>query len=251
MTDLKAYAARALACLDLTDLNDDCDEAAIDDLCDRAVTPHGSVAAICIWPQFVAHARKRLAPDVKIATVVNFPTGQEPDEEVIAMTEAAVRDGADEIDMVIPYRHLMEGRPEKVQARVARVKRAAGSARVKAILETGVLRDADLIRQASELALKGGADFIKTSTGKVAVNATLTAAEIMLEVLRGADRTRGFKPAGGIKTTQDAANYLELCDRIMGEGWADPQHFRIGASSVLAALIATLEGREAAASEGY
>ena len=81
MTDLKTAAARALACLDLTDLNDECDEAAIDALCDRAVTPHGSVAAICIWPRFVAHARKRLAADVKIATVVNFPTGEDPVED--------------------------------------------------------------------------------------------------------------------------------------------------------------------------
>lgn len=251
MTDLRIAAARALACLDLTDLNDDCDEAAIDALCARAVTPHGSVAAICIWPQFIAYARVRLAPDVKIATVVNFPGGEDPIDEVAALTEQAVRDGADEIDMVIPYRHLMEGRPEKVIARVERVRRAAGTARVKAILETGVLRNPDLIRQAAELALEGGADFIKTSTGKVAVNATLSAAEIMLEVLRDTDPTRGFKPAGGIKTTADAANYLELCDRIMGDGWADPAHFRIGASSVLTALIATLDGQEAQISEGY
>lgn len=251
MTDLKADAARALACLDLTDLNDDCDEAAIDALCERAVTAHGSVAAICIWPKFVAYARKRLAPDVKIATVVNFPTGMEPDEDVIAMTEQAVFDGADEIDMVIPYRNLMEGNPEQVLARVERVKRAAGDAKVKAILETGILQDADLIRQAARLALDGGADFIKTSTGKVAVNATLGAAELMLEVLRDVDPTRGFKPAGGIKTTEDAANYLDLCDRIMGPDWAEPQHFRIGASSVLTALIATLEDRDAETSEGY
>jgi deoxyribose-phosphate aldolase len=134
---------------------------------------------------------------------------------------------------------------------VERVKRAAGDAKVKAILETGVLEDADLIRRAARLALDGGADFIKTSTGKVAVNATLSAAEIMLEVLRDVDPTRGFKPAGGIRTTQDAANYLELCDRIMGEGWAEPQHFRIGASSVLTALIATLDGQTEAAGEGY
>ncbi len=251
MTDLKAVAARALACLDLTDLNDDCDEAAIDALCARAVTPHGSVAAICIWPRFVAYARAQLAADVKIATVVNFPSGMEPGEDVIAMTEQAVRDGADEIDMVIPYRALLEGSPEQVIARVERVKRAAGDARVKAILETGVLEDADLIRQAAMLALDGGADFIKTSTGKVAVNATLSAAEIMLEVLRDVDPTRGFKPAGGIKTTEDAANYLELADRIMGDGWAVPQHFRSGASSVLTALIATLEDRAETAAEGY
>ena len=251
MTDLAATARRAIACLDLTDLNDDCDEAAIDALCDRAVTPHGSVAAICIWPRFVAYARRRLAPDVKIATVVNFPTGMEEAEDVIAMTERAVIDGADEIDMVIPWRALMEGRPEKVPARVERVKRAAGGARVKAILETGVLESPDLIRKAAQLAIEGGADFIKTSTGKVQVNATLAAAEVMLAVIRERNPACGFKPAGGIKTAQDAANYLELTDRIMGVGWASPDHFRIGASSVLDALVAAAEGREAEAGTGY
>ena len=249
--DRAEIARRCIACLDLTNLNDDCDEAAIDALCDRAITPHGSAAAICIWPRFVAHARKRLAPDVKIATVVNFPSGTEPAEEVIAMTEKAVLDGADEIDMVIPWPLLLEGQPEKVVARVERVKRAAGEARVKAILETGMLEDPALIRQAAELAIEGGADFIKTSTGKVPVNATLNSAEIMLEVIRDRDRTVGFKPAGGIKTAEDAANYMELAERILGEGWAVPTHFRLGASSVLDALIAAAEGREAQAAEGY
>ncbi|MFT6774529.1 MAG: deoxyribose-phosphate aldolase [Paracoccaceae bacterium] len=253
MTDLEDAARRALACLDLTNLDDDCNEAAIDALIERAVTPYGSVAAICIWPRFVSYARARLAPDVKIATVVNFPTGTESDEDVIAMTEQAIIDGADEIDMVIPWRALLEGSPEQIPARVERVKRAAGDARVKAILETGVLEDADLIRRASDLALEGGADFIKTSTGKVAVNATLSAAEIMLEAIRDHDPSCGFKAAGGIRTTQDAANYLDAADRIMGLGWADPQHFRIGASSVLTALIATLNGDDddAVAAEGY
>jgi deoxyribose-phosphate aldolase len=253
MTDLEDAARRALACLDLTNLDDDCNEAAIDALIERAVTPYGSVAAICIWPRFVSYARARLAPDVKIATVVNFPTGTESDEDVIAMTEQAIIDGADEIDMVIPWRALLEGSPEQIPARVERVKRAAGDARVKAILETGVLEDADLIRRASDLALEGGADFIKTSTGKVAVNATLSAAEIMLEAIRDHDPSCGFKAAGGIRTTQDAANYLDAADRIMGLGWADPQHFRIGASSVLTALIATLNGDDddADAAEGY
>ena len=96
--DLAAAAQRALACLDLTDLNDDCTAEDVTALCERAVTPHGSVAAICIWPRFVAHAKPILAPDVKIATVVNFPTGAEPAEDVIEMTEKAIIDGADEID---------------------------------------------------------------------------------------------------------------------------------------------------------
>jgi deoxyribose-phosphate aldolase len=135
---------------------------------------------------------------------------------------------------------------------VERVKRAAGAAQVKAILETGVLGSADMIRLASELAIKGGADFIKTSTGKVARNATLPAARIMLEAIRAADRQVGFKPAGGVRSTEDAANYLALADEIMGPGWARPETFRFGASSVLDALLATLDDEAAPeAKSGY
>lgn len=251
MTDPAETARLAISCLDLTDLTEDCTAEAIDDLCARAVTPHGTVAAICIWPQFVSQARKILAPDVKIATVVNFPSGEEPDEQVIATTETAILEGADEIDMVIPWRDLIEGRPEMVAASVERVKRAAGTAPVKAILESGMLEDPARIRRASQLALAGGADFIKTSTGKAPVSATLSAAEIMLTALKEIDSTRGFKPAGGIRTAQDAANYIALAEQIMGAGWVGPAHFRLGASSVLTALIAACEGREAGVAEGY
>jgi deoxyribose-phosphate aldolase len=245
MSELKRQAARALACLDLTDLNDDCDKAAIDDLCQRANTPHGPVAAICIWPRFVAYARGRLASGIRIATVVNFPSGDEPAAQVIAMTEQAVRDGADEIDMVIPYGELLEGREARVIARVERVKRAAGLARVKAILETGLLGGDEIVRRAAELAIEGGADFIKTSTGKVPVNATPAAARVMLEVISEKNRDCGFKPAGGVRTTEDATLYLSLADEILGEGWATPERFRIGASGVLTALLATLDGEDA------
>ncbi len=252
MSDLKAIAARALACLDLTNLNDDCDEAAVDALAARAQTLHGPTAAICIWPQFVSHVRGRLAKGIKIATVVNFPSGSEPAEDVIDMTERAVIDGADEIDMVIPYRALLEGRGERVISRVERVKRAAGAARVKAILETGVLGSDEMIRRAAEMAIEGGADFIKTSTGKVPVNATPAAAKVMLEVIAANNRNCGFKPAGGVKTTADAAVYLNLADEIMGEGWATPERFRFGASGVLDALLATLDGADAPeAKAGY
>lgn len=253
MTDPKATARRAIASLDLTNLNDDCDEKAIRVLCNRAFTPFGSVAAICIWPRFVAQAKDVLNErSVKIATVVAFPSGDDPVADVVDLTEQAVDDGADEIDMVIPYKALLEGRAESVRTRVQRVKRAAGQAQVKAILETGVLGSAELILRASELAIDGGADFIKTSTGKVARNATLPAARTMLEAISAADRTVGFKPAGGVKTTQDAANYLELADDIMGPDWATPDTFRFGASGVLDALIATLEGRDdAEVADGY
>ena len=132
------------------------------------------------------------------------------------------------------------------------MKRAAGpGVKVKAILETGVLGDKALIRRAAELAIEGGADFIKTSTGKIAVNATLSGARVMLEAIRDSGAAVGFKPAGGVKTTEDAANYLDLCDEIMGEGWATPETFRIGASGVLDALLATIRGEAAVKADGY
>ena len=253
MSDLKAVARRALASLDLTNLNDDCDEGAIRDLAARGCTDFGTVAALCVWPRFVSLAADQVkARGVKIATVVNFPGGEDPAAEVVDLTERAVADGANEIDMVIPYAAFMEGREEVVVTRVKRVKRAAGpGVKVKAILETGVLGDKALIRRAADLAIEGGGDFIKTSTGKVAVNATLSAARVMLEAIRDSGAPVGFKPAGGVKTTEDAANYLDLCDEIMGEGWATPETFRIGASGVLDALLATIRGEAAVKADGY
>ena len=151
MTTLKEAAGRALACLDLTNLNDDCTEDDVVALCDRAQTPHGPTAAVCIWPRFIPVAKEHLrGTAIRIATVVDFPGGDNETAGVLEMTEQAVADGADEIDMVIPYKRLMEGHPAgRSRSRVSRIKEAAGGAQVKAILETGVLGDAGLIRQAS------------------------------------------------------------------------------------------------------
>lgn len=253
MLDLKTVAARALASLDLTNLNDDCTPQNIVDLCARAQSKHGNTGAICIWPRFVAQAESLLKnTGIRIATVVNFPGGDDAVEDVIALTTQAVSDGADEIDMVIPYKTLMEGHPEITSSLVARVKAAAGAAKVKTILETGVLRDEVLIRQACQAALDGGSDFLKTSTGKVPVNATPDVARILLEEISASGKPVGFKPAGGVKTTEDAGVYLALCDEIMGKGWATSETFRIGASGVLTALLATLDGDDAPKTgEGY
>ncbi len=249
----RAVAARGLACLDLTNLDEGCDEAAIAELCRRAVTPHGPVAAVCIWPGFVAQARSALSgTTVRVATVVNFPAGDAPLEETRAETREALSDGAHEIDFVVPWRVLAGGRPEAVAASVREIKDICGGATLKAILETGELQDEVLIRRAADEALEGGADFLKTSTGKVAVNATPRAAEILLQAILDSGRDVGLKPAGGVRTTADAATYLALCDRMMGEAWATPAHFRIGASGVLAALLATLDGADVpVAGTGY
>lgn len=251
--DPREAARRAIAALDLTNLDDACDAAAVTDLCVRAVTPHGAVAAVCLWPRFVAQARRELdGTPVRIATVVNFPTGEEPLKYPVADTRKALADGADEIDLVVPWRRLAAGHDAVVTETVREVKSACGEAPLKAILETGELKDPALIRRAADAALIGGADFLKTSTGKVPVNATPEAAEILLRAIRESELGAGLKAAGGVRTTADAATYLTLCDEIMGEGWATPARFRIGASGVLTALLATLDGAATpAATKGY
>jgi deoxyribose-phosphate aldolase len=241
-------AKKALSLLDLTDLTDTCDAAAIEKLCAQAQTPFGTTAAICIWPRFVAQARGILGEDhaVKIATVVNFPSGDREVAEVIAETKQAIADGADEIDLVIPYRALIAGNEAAVTDMVTAIKAACTPpVRLKTILETGEIKDAALIRKASDLAIAAGADFIKTSTGKVAVNATLPAAEIMLTAIKESGKPVGFKPAGGVRTVADAEQYLALAASILGEGWATPKTFRFGASGLLGDILAVLGGQAA------
>ncbi len=252
--ELRAVASRALALLDLTNLKDDCTPDQIVTLCERAQSPFGPTAAICIWPRFVMQARTLLGPDspIRIATVVNFPSGEMKTEDVLAETRDAVADGADEIDLVIPYRALAKGDEKAVTDMVTAVKAACGPAILKTILETGELKDIALIRRASDLSIAAGADFIKTSTGKVGVNATLEAADIMLQAIRDSRKKVGFKPAGGISTVADAGHYLRLADTIMGDDWVIPSTFRFGASGLLDDIIAVLSGeRSTAAASGY
>ncbi|XYK82548.1 MAG: deoxyribose-phosphate aldolase [Labrenzia sp.] len=258
MTDMIETAKRALGLVDLTNLNDDCTAEDITALTNRTVTPHGAVAAVCVWPRFVAQAVKELAgTGVKVATVVNFPAGGEDTQAVVAETRQAIADGADEIDLVMPYRTFVEGRKGFAEEQIVQVKAAIPEpAILKVILETGEIKDPLLIHAASNVAIAAAADFIKTSTGKVAVNATLEAAEIMLTALEearrdNAERVIGFKPAGGIKTASDAAAYLALADKIMGHNWVSASTFRFGASGLLDALTATIDGKDAAVGEGY
>lgn len=248
----RAIAARALPLLDLTNLNDDCDAAAIDALCARAVTAHGHVAAICIWPRFIAQAKDLLkGTGVRIATVVNFPAGGVDTAAVIAETQQALADGADEIDLVMPYRSFLDGRKGFAETQIIQVKAAIpAQARLKVILETGELADPDVIREASELAISAGADFIKTSTGKVVINATPEAARIMMEAIADTDHSVGFKPAGGIRSVEDAGEYLALADEILGDKWVSPESFRFGASGLLDTLVAVLNGDQSNAAAG-
>ena len=251
MTDAET-AQRTLRCLDLTDLTDNCSEQAIDALCARALDPRGPVAAVCVWPQFVVRSREALkGSPVRIATVVNFPAGGEDVGRVTDDVGEALADGANEIDLVLPYEALRRGDRDIAIEMVEAVRDKVDQGRLlKVILETGELKEPALIEAASKLAIEAGADFIKTSTGKTPVSATPEAAEIMLNAIRASGRNVGLKPSGGIRSVADAKLYFDLADRIMGPGWATPQTFRIGASSVYDALIAAIEGRAGTAAVG-
>lgn len=250
----REVAAFALSLLDLTNLRDDCDAAAIEALCKRAQSANGNTAAICIWPRFVAQARGILGAShpVRVATVVNFPSGTLPVAEVVEETRQAITNGADEIDLVIPYTKFLGGDEASVSEMVRAVRAACPKACLKIILETGQIKDPGLIRRASELAIAEGADFIKTSTGKVQVNATLEAADIMLQAIRDSRKKVGFKPAGGISTVADADLYLRLAETIMGANWLMPSTFRFGASGLLDDILGVLSGSSAPrATTGY
>lgn len=241
MTDADV-ARRSLALLDLTDLGDSCVDDDVIALCDRAVSPHGAVAAVCVWPRFVTTAARQLSGSgVRVATVVDFPTGDEPVDRVVDQTRVAIDDGADEIDLVLPYRAFLAGDMQRVESMLDAVRAVVPSSRlVKVILETGELGDDHNVMAAARMAIAHGADFVKTSTGKSSVSATPRAVQSMLEVIAEADRPIGIKPSGGIRTLTDAAEYLDLADRIMGPSWVTPQTFRFGASGLLDAILDAL-----------
>ncbi|MFA6964082.1 MAG: deoxyribose-phosphate aldolase [Bosea sp. (in: a-proteobacteria)] len=246
-----SFAARALALLDLTELSDTADAAGLEALCAKAVSTPGPVAAICIWPRFVAQALTILGTSpVRIATVVNFPQGEATGAEVLAETQAALADGADEIDLVLPWRAYLAGDEAGAEAMVRAVRQACEGKTLKVILETGEYPDLDAIRGASELAIAAGADFIKTSTGKTAHSASPRAVRTMLEVIAKADRPVGLKPSGGIRTLADAAAYLALADEILGPDWAKPETFRFGASGLHQVLANVIAGGVAGQASG-
>lgn len=245
MSDAKTQALRALQLIDLTTLNDDDTDAKVIALCHQAKSAGGNTAAICIYPRFIPIARKTLqeqgTPEIRIATVTNFPHGNDDIAIALAETRAAIAYGADEVDVVFPYRALIAGNETVGFELVSACKKACSDANVllKVIIETGELKEDMLIRKASEIAIEAGADFIKTSTGKVPVNATPAFAEIMMRVIaeKGVKQQVGFKPAGGVRTADDAALYLKLADDILGSDWADARHFRFGASGLLDSLL--------------
>jgi deoxyribose-phosphate aldolase len=215
-----------------------------------------SVAAICVYPSMVPTAFEALragsttgdrvgrpgAPPLHLASVATaFPSGQAPLPVKLADTEAAVAAGADEIDMVLNRGDFLSGRYLDAFEEIVAVKQACGDAHLKVILETGELATYDNVRRASWLAMLAGADFIKTSTGKVSPAATLPVTLVMLEAVRdyraATGRQVGVKPAGGIRTTKDALRYLVLVNETVGDDWLHPDWFRFGASTLLNDLL--------------
>jgi deoxyribose-phosphate aldolase len=232
----RVQAQRLLSLLDLTSLGEYDTPAQIEALCAKANSTLGRPAAVCVYPEHVTTARRCLAgTTVKVATVVNFPDGSDDPHRVERETHRAIAAGADEIDMVLPYRALLAGDLGAARRVVDACRGACGDGvLLKLILETGELAGAERIRQAASV------DFLKTSTGKVPVNATPAAAALMLDAIAAAGGHGGFKAAGGIRTLDDAMVYVELAEARLGADWINPAHFRIGASALHAELTAIL-----------
>ncbi|RLQ87481.1 deoxyribose-phosphate aldolase [Notoacmeibacter ruber] len=245
------YARKLIGCLDLTELSDDRSADKVDALLEKARTSYGQVAAVCVWPDHVRRCATALrGSHIHIATVVDFPGGQQPWEDTRHEIGLALAGGATEIDMVVDYQRGPED-PHAITYAVRKVKEAAGGLPVKAILETGMLDDTDDMQLLAGAALSGGADFVKTSTGKVKTGATMEAADALLDAI-AANGRGGLKVSGGVRSFADAKAYADLASEKMGEDWISPKTFRIGASSLLTDLIAIAEGGESnAVQAGY
>lgn len=239
----------AVSMIDLTTLEGKDSEGKVHALCQKAMRPlDGSdeiphVAAVCVYPNMIKTAKSALAgTNVKVASVATaFPSGQSPMKLKIEEVKRVVQMGADEVDMVISRGEFLEGNYDHTFNEVKAIKEACGDAHLKVILETGELETFDNVRKASIISMLAGADFIKTSTGKVQPAATLPVTLVMLEAIRDfyneTGKVIGMKPAGGIRTTKDAIAYLCLVKETLGEKWLNPDLFRMGASSLLNDLL--------------
>ena len=251
--DAKVFALElAIRTTDLTTLEGSDTPGKVAALCSKAMRPDPSdasvphCAAICVYPNLVPTARERLeGSGVRVAAVATgFPSGQYPTHIKVADVRSAVELGADEIDMVIDRGAFLSGRYAKVYDEVERVKEACGDTHLKVILETGELGTYDNVRRATLLAIAGGADFVKTSTGKISPAATLPVALCMLEAIRDVHaetgRRIGFKAAGGIRQAKQAVQHLVLVHETLGSEWLTPELYRLGASSLLNDILMQL-----------
>lgn len=235
----------AVAMMDLTTLEGADSPGKVLALCQKARWPDpsdhgiGPVAAVCVYPALVPAAKRALeGSPVKVASVATaFPSGLSPLPVKLEDTRRAVELGADEIDMVIDRGALLAGDDRKVADEISAVKEVCGDVHLKVILETGELGSYDNVRRASDLALRSGADFIKTSTGKIQPAATPPVTLVMLEAIRDfyylTGRRAGMKPAGGIRTAKQALHYLVIVKETLGDAWLTPELFRFGASTLL------------------
>jgi len=233
-----------LSMMDLTTLEGKDSPGKVIQLCSKARTPHASlpdlpsVAAVCVYPSMVATAKSALkGTGINVASVAtSFPSGMTELSIKLDDTRYAVEQGADEVDMVISRGEFLRGNYQKVFDEIAAVKKACGDAHLKVILETGELFTYENVRKASDLAMHAGADFIKTSTGKVSPAATQPVTLVMLEAIRDfyykTGKKIGMKPAGGIRKAKQAIQYLVLVKETLGAEWLTKDYFRFGASSL-------------------
>ena len=239
----------AMSMMDLTTLEAKDTPGKVRQLCAKAMRPYDampdlpSAAAVCVYPTMVRVAKEALGNSgVKVAAVATaFPSGMSTRKVKLDETKFAVSEGSDEIDMVISRGHFLAGEFNYVFDEIAAVKEACGEAHLKVILETGELSTLDNVRKASDIAMYAGADFIKTSTGKVQPAATLPVTLVMLEAIRDfyykEGKMIGMKPAGGIATAKLAIQYLVVLNETLGEAWMNPNYFRFGASSLANDLL--------------
>ncbi|MSU64706.1 MAG: deoxyribose-phosphate aldolase [Opitutus sp.] len=245
---------RAVSMVDLTTLEGKDTPGKIASLCRKAIQPHDNraipgVAAVCVYPAMVRHAKKHVADtNIKVASVATaFPSGQTHLKTRLAEVRGAVADGADEIDMVINRGAFLAGKFAEVQDEISAVVEACGDAALKVILEVSELETFDNIRAASFLAMEviRGGDFIKTSTGKTSLNATLGNNQVMLEAIRDfyldTGTAIGMKPAGGIRTAKQALQFLIAVKETLGDAWLTNQRYRFGASTLLNDLLRQIE----------
>ncbi len=239
----------ALSMIDLTTLEGMDTEGKVIQLCQKALKPHAdlpdlpTVAAVCVYPNMVKVAKERLkGSGIHVASVATaFPSGMATLEDKLEETKRAVDYGADEVDMVISRGKFLQGEYNFVFDEIQQIKEACGNAHLKVILETGELQTYENIRKASDLAMQAGADFIKTSTGKIQPAATQPVTLVMLEAIRDyyyeTGRMVGMKPAGGIRKAKQAIQYLVLVKETLGSKWLTPEYFRFGASSLTNDLL--------------
>lgn len=241
-----------LSCIDLTTLEGADTHAKVEQMAQKALAFKDearkvpAVAAVCVYPTLVATAAHVLADTpLHVASVAGaFPAGQSPIDIKVAEVRYAVAQGAHEIDMVISRATFLEGQYEVVAEEVRAIKQACGKAHLKVILETGELKTVENIRKASEICILAGADFIKTSTGKIAEAATLPAFLVMIDTIKeyyqATGKMIGIKPAGGISDTETALQYYALLEEVLGEPWLNNTYFRVGASRLADKVLAEI-----------